>query len=106
MNNEKVSSSFRDPSGFLFYRDDVLYRQVNHAYCRHYEHLMQSGLYKALTDARLLIPHDDADILPCTGDSFKIIRPQAIPFISYLRVVLQPDERRCPGNACHSEDGP
>jgi len=83
MNSKPVSSSFRDPSGFLFYRDNVLYRQVNQTYRLHYEHLHQSGLYKALIDARLLVPHDESDIQPCTAGSFKVIKPQTIPFISY-----------------------
>ena len=30
-------SSFRDPSGFLFYHDDVLYRQINQSYKDEYE---------------------------------------------------------------------
>ncbi len=37
-------SSFRDPSGFLFRRDGVLYRQVNTVYREHYEALMGGGL--------------------------------------------------------------
>ncbi len=33
MNNDSiVSSSFRDPSGFLFYKNDELYRQINNSY--------------------------------------------------------------------------
>ena len=39
-------SSFRDPSGFLFYHDDVLYRQINQSYKDEYDHLMTSGLYE------------------------------------------------------------
>ena len=35
-------SSFRDPSGFLFYHDDVLYRQINQSYKDDYDHLMAS----------------------------------------------------------------
>ena len=35
-------SSFRDPSGFLFYHDDVLYRQINQSYKDDYDHLMVS----------------------------------------------------------------
>jgi hypothetical protein len=26
---EKIAGSFRDPSGFLFKKNDILYRQVN-----------------------------------------------------------------------------
>ena len=41
---EKEFASFRDPSGFLFYQDGVLYRQVNQEYQPHYDKLMESGL--------------------------------------------------------------
>lgn len=45
---------------------------------------MGSGLYKALVDANLLIPHEEADIgLAVSEDAYKIITPTQIPFISY-----------------------
>ncbi len=89
MNRKKISasispSSFRDPSGFLFWRDGVLYRQINVAYQADYDHLMGSGLYQALVDANLLIPHQEADMeAPNTDLAYKIIRPEVIPFVSY-----------------------
>ena len=47
-------NSFRDPSGFLFYRDDVLYRQINQSYKDDYDHLMAS---EELVNSKLLILH-------------------------------------------------
>ena len=38
-----VPGSFRDPSGFLFKRDETLYRQINHSYRENYEYLIKSG---------------------------------------------------------------
>jgi hypothetical protein len=29
---EPIASSFRDPSGYLFKRDNLVYRMVNHSY--------------------------------------------------------------------------
>lgn len=82
--NIDVPGSFRDPSGFLFYQDGSLYRQVNIDYREDYDHLMKSGLYKALTDAGLLIPHDEADIAYARTDkAYKIIKPEPVQFISY-----------------------
>lgn len=76
--------SFRDPSGFLFYRDGVLYRQVNGYYREHYDHLVSSGLYRALADTRLLIPHEEADVsLAATPDAYRVLRPEMIAFVSY-----------------------
>lgn len=88
MNNLKdsrnVPGSFRDPSGFLFYQDGILYRQINLSYKRHYDLFMQTGLYEALVNAELLIPHEE---VPIEGESpdnaYKVIKPEPILFISY-----------------------
>ena len=78
------SSSFRDPSGFLFWQDGALYRQVNTTYKDNYDRLMKSGLYEALTTAGLLIPHEEVDVEFLRPDlAYKVIRPELIPFISY-----------------------
>lgn len=77
-------SSFRDPAGSVFYRDDVLYRQVNQVYKADYEHLMSSGLYEALTSTGLLIPHVEVDpSLGTTDETFRVLRPEPVGFISY-----------------------
>ncbi len=83
-NSTRLSGSFRDPSGFLFYRDNVLFRQVNQSYRDHYDVLMSSGLYRELTQAGLLIPHEETDLAPADPAlAYKIIRPDTIPFVSY-----------------------
>lgn len=82
--NQKLDSSFRDPSGFLFTRQGTLYRQVNHAYAENYVRLMESGLYAKLVKAGLLIPHTEVDIDPPAPElAFKVICPERVPFISY-----------------------
>jgi hypothetical protein len=82
--NENISGSFRDPSGFLFYRDGLIYRQINLVYKKDYDHLMESGLYKILTDAKLLISHEEVEIESASSDKvYKIIKPQPLSFISY-----------------------
>ena len=80
---EQLSASFRDPSGFLFSRNGVLYRQINRAYEKDYARLMDSGLYEKLVKAGLLIPHVESDQAPAESDSvFKVIQPERVPFIS------------------------
>src|SRR5215216_7686976 len=80
----QLAASFRDPSGFLFARDGVLYRQVNRKYEQEYTRLMESGLYDKLVKAGLLIPHVEVDpTLAETDASYKIIQPERVPFISY-----------------------
>lgn len=81
---EVVSGSFRDPSGFLFHSDGVLYRQVNQSYSADYDLLMASGLYEALSKAGKLVPHEEvSSVAPLTNDAYRVIKPQLIPFISY-----------------------
>lgn len=80
----QLAASFRDPSGFLFSRGGVLYRQVNRAYEQEYVRLMESGLYEKLVKAGLLIPHVEVEQAPANSEAaFKIIQPERVPFISY-----------------------
>jgi hypothetical protein len=85
MNDGQVSSSFRDPSGFLFVAEDgSLYRQINAAYQQNYEMLMRSGLYDKLRDAGLLVAHMETGLSFKRDElAYKIIRPDLVPFISY-----------------------
>jgi hypothetical protein len=84
LNSGQLPASFRDPSGFLFSREGILYRQVNRAYEYEYARLLESGLYEKLIKARLLIPHVEADQPAAEAEAaFKIIQPERVPFISY-----------------------
>jgi hypothetical protein len=79
-----LPSSFRDPSGFLFFREGNLYRQINRGYKDHYNHFIESGLYAELVAKNLIIPHQEVDIFPEDPDrAFKVIKPLLIPFVSY-----------------------
>lgn len=81
---EVVGGSFRDPSGFVFHAEGEIYRQVNEAYREEYEALYSSGLYNALCEKGLLIPHEEvSNRAPAGPGAFKIIKPKKIPFISY-----------------------
>jgi len=85
MNNlERIGASFRDPSGFLFKRDGVLYRQVNTSYRKAYNHLISSGLYDALAASHKMVAHTETNDPPAEPDrAYKVIQPELIPMISY-----------------------
>jgi hypothetical protein len=84
MSSTPVRGSFRDPSGFVFSHEGELFRQVNRAYERHYRQLNDSGLYAALVERHLLIPHKEVDsALALTADAHVVIQPERVPFISY-----------------------
>lgn len=80
MMNKKITySSFRDPSGFVFTKNNVLYRQINESYLSEYATLMKSGLYQELIEKKLLIPH----IKVKDTKKYSLIKPDFINFISY-----------------------
>jgi ribosomal protein L11 methylase PrmA len=80
-----VAGSFRDPSGFLYTRDGILYRQVNRSFADEYDKLMSSGLYQKLVDDGLLVAHDEVDVglAARPADAHKVLRPERIGLISY-----------------------
>lgn len=79
-----LASSFRDPSGFMFRRDGILYRQINKHYQQEYDKLKSSGLLDELTRKGLLISADEVDAPPAAPDlAFKVLKPVELPFISY-----------------------
>jgi hypothetical protein len=82
--NRKLPCSFRDPNGFLFFREGDLYRQVNLSYKDNYELLVKSGLYETLVNQGLLIPYKEVGLdLACTKEAYRVIKPFKLPFISY-----------------------
>ncbi len=78
-------SSFRDPSGVVFRRGGVVLRQIAPAYKPDYRALMESGLYEALVEKRLMIPHKvlEGEAGPLPDDEPLVIKPKQIPYISY-----------------------
>jgi hypothetical protein len=84
LGDESASGSFRDPSGHVFVRGGQLYRQINRCYAADYDHLIASGLYRALVEQRLLVAHEEVDAPPeVSSDACRVIQPERIPFISY-----------------------
>lgn len=82
--NNLVPASFRDPSGFLFNHQGVLYRQINTFYKEDYEQFVHSGLYSSLVERGWLISHQGVGIaFPRPDIGYKVIKPEPIPFISY-----------------------
>ena len=82
INLEKVAASFRDPSGFLFRHQDIIYRQINQSYRKKYQQFMSSGLYSSLVEQNLLVPHKEVnDKAPLEPEiAFKVLKPKLVPF--------------------------
>jgi ribosomal protein L11 methylase PrmA len=81
---EQLGASFRDPSGFLFSRGGILFRQVNQVYAAEYRRLMESGLYSKLTKAGWLVSHSETEQAPADSQTaYMVVQPERVPFVSY-----------------------
>ena len=84
MDRQPLDSSFRDPSGFVFTRAGVLYRQVNRVFQHEFEAVTASGLYQELARDRLLVPHRTVALdLAATAEAAAVLQPEPVRFISY-----------------------
>lgn len=84
MSQTRISSSFRDPSGFLFTRNGQLFRQVNQSYAKAYDKLMGNGLYEELVSRGWLVAHKEVEARPEEASiAYRVLQPDRIPFISY-----------------------
>lgn len=78
------NASFRDPAGFVFTRDGVLYRQVNEPARADYDRLMTSGLYEEATASGDLVRHVEVDTsLSPDGRAVRVLQPDRVSFVSY-----------------------
>ena len=57
-------------------------RSVAESWSGHYDQLRSSGLYDALTERDWLVKHDEVEAPPGLS-SYRTLRPQLIPYISY-----------------------
>lgn len=78
----RLGSSFRDPSGFVFQRDGVIYRRIEEPYREDYRALRDSGLHDELVRDGFLVPAEEVPD-PDGESSVAVLRPERIPFISY-----------------------
>lgn len=81
---QPLASSFRDPSGFVFQKNGILYRQVNNTFKHDFDLFINSGCYNHLVRNEWLIPHQEVNrIISGLDNCYKTLEPQKIPFISY-----------------------
>ena len=73
------SSSFRDPSGYIFTEGEEVYRAIKPVYFKQYNSLKDSGFYAKAIERNLLIPHTEVK----AGTDTIIIKPEQISFFSY-----------------------
>lgn len=77
-------SSFRDPSGVVFYIDGTVFRQINFSYKDNFDFLLSSGLAKKLIEEGFLLPFkENPKAVRLSKDAYTCIESERIPFISY-----------------------
>lgn len=79
----KIDGSFRDPSGFLFLKNKTLFRNIDKIYQKDYKKAFSSGLFELLWEQKLLIKHSEEKNIKKDESTYKIIKPEKIPFISH-----------------------
>jgi len=79
MESKRNTSSFRDPSGYVFMEDNSVKRVINPIYFEQFESLTNSGFYTTLFEKKYLIPHQEIS----KSNSEIIIQASKIPFINY-----------------------
>ena len=88
MKNEDIEfhpASFRDPHGFLFSQNAVLYRQVNHSFAEQFDEFIDSGLYDELVKREYIVSHRDVtkSVKAATSDGYRVLAPELVGYISY-----------------------
>jgi ribosomal protein L11 methylase PrmA len=77
-------ASFRDPSGFVYQNNGVVYRFVSATYSENYELLFSSGLKGRLEQQGLLLPFTEIpENHTDRPDWYRTLLPEQIPFLNY-----------------------
>lgn len=79
MTAERVLSSFRDPSGYVFRQDGVFFRRITPQGRPDHDQFVRSGLADELLKAGLLVPFEEIS----RDASGAVLRLETVPFISY-----------------------
>jgi cyclopropane fatty-acyl-phospholipid synthase-like methyltransferase len=75
-------SSFRDPSGYIYYQGESVFRLVQPSYQSHLDQLRNSGLFQFLIDQHHLIPHQLVKRSE-KSQTETLFEVEKLPFISY-----------------------
>lgn len=79
MESKRNTSSFRDPSGYVFMEDNSVKRVINPIYFEQFKALTDTGFYRTLFEKKYLIPHETSS----ENQEQITIEAQKIPFVSY-----------------------
>jgi ribosomal protein L11 methylase PrmA len=76
--------SFRDPSGFVFWRDGQPYRQIQTRFATEWDAFEASDLRARLLERGMLLPYETVGLDAAAGPgAHAVIRPERLDFVSY-----------------------
>ena len=84
-NLSRDPGSFRDPAGFVYRRDGVLYRQIDRSFADQWEAVRRGGILDRLIAAGLLVSHEPVpvELAAHRSSAYAVIRPAEVDFVSY-----------------------
>ncbi len=82
---ERDPASFRDPDGFVFRREGILYREIDRTYSADWSAVSASGILERWQGSGRLVAHEQVDIGLAADPTraIAVLRPEPIDFISY-----------------------
>ncbi len=87
MSTRSHPSSYKDPDGSIVFKNNQVYRLINYSFKDSFNTFLNSGLYKDLSEAEMIISHEEVgfnEIDEAENKTiYKILKPRLIPFISY-----------------------
>lgn len=78
----REASSFRDPSGYLFWRNGKIFRCVLGKYEKQFAAARDSGLFDQCIADGLLLPFTTSDV-PAPDPCLTVLEPRQLSFVSY-----------------------
>jgi hypothetical protein len=77
--------SFRDPSGFVFRRDGILYRQVNRVFAEDWQAALDAKILAEWQESGRLVRHEVAEtsLAADPEGALAVLRPEPVDFVSY-----------------------
>jgi hypothetical protein len=81
---QRDPGSYRDPAGFVFRSDGVVYRQIRPSFADDWDHFLASGLYERLVAGGDIIAHEEVDVGHAADPpAYRVIRPEPLELVAY-----------------------
>jgi hypothetical protein len=81
---KKEDSSYKDPDGFVYYKNNNIYRQINSSYIKEFEKFKKSNFFKELKKTNSIVDFKEDNLLNSFDKNAKaVLKIKKIPFISY-----------------------